>query len=177
MRKLRLKAVWVLVLPFLWFARPTPVLLVIGGALAAFGLLVRGWAAGTIHKEEDLTTSGPYAYTRNPLYLGTLFIGMGVTVAGGQWIWPVAFLVFFAGVYGRTMAGEAELLGELFGDRYEHYASGVPAFLPRLTAYRAPLPDIAGGFRWSQYGRNREWEALLGGLATFAFLTARWWLG
>jgi protein-S-isoprenylcysteine O-methyltransferase Ste14 len=176
MRRLRLRAVWLLVVPFLWFARPTPALLAIGAGLGLLGLMVRGWAAGTIHKERELTTTGPYAFTRNPLYVGSFFLGLGITIAGGHWIWPVLFLAFYVGVYGRTMSGEAALLGELFGDRFHHYAAHVPALAPRLTPYRAP-GQTGGGFTLAQYRRNREWEAALGALTGFAFLVAKWWLG
>src|SRR5690606_23242257 len=77
LNRLRLKAVWLLVVPFLWLCRPTLELVLIGASIAGAGLLLRAWAAGTIHKEEDLTTSGPYAFTRNPLYLGSFLIGIG----------------------------------------------------------------------------------------------------
>ena len=178
MRRIRTKMVWLLVFPFLWFSQPTTGLLTIGAALAAVGLLIRGWAAGTIRKDEDLTTSGPYAYTRNPLYIGTLLVGLGVTLAGGHWIWPTLFLTFYVAVYGRTMFGETELLTALFGERFLHYAEHVPALVPRLTRYRPDQLDVDGGFRVRQYMRNNEWEALLGAGAAFAFLaTKRMWLG
>lgn len=170
MRQLRLRAVWLLVLPFFWFADPSPNLLLVGAALAAMGLWIRGWSAGTIHKDEELTTSGPYAHTRNPLYLGSFFIGVGVTLAGGHVIWPLVFLAFYAGVYTRTMAGEARHLSGLFPERYARYAAAVPGFLPRLTPYE---DREGGGFRWSQYRRNREWEAALGALAAFGVLGAK----
>jgi protein-S-isoprenylcysteine O-methyltransferase Ste14 len=172
MRRLRLRAVWLLILPFLWFSRPIPSLLAAGAVLGALGLFIRGWAAGTIHKEKELTTTGPYAHTRNPLYVGSFLLGLGVTLGGGQWWWPVIFLLFYVGVYGRTMAGEAALLTEMFGDRYRAYAAHVPAVLPRLTPWRAPGVE-GGGFTFARYRRNREWEALLGALAGFGFLTAK----
>jgi protein-S-isoprenylcysteine O-methyltransferase Ste14 len=175
MRRLRLRAVWLLVVPFLWLARPAGELLVLGGVLAVGGLVIRAWSAGTIHKERELTVTGPYAFTRNPLYLGSFLLGLGITVAGGHWAWPVVFLLFYAVVYGRTMAGEEELLTELFGDRYRDYASHVPAVIPRLTPYR-PEGGGARGFTVAQYRRNREWEAALGALAGFAFLVGKWWL-
>jgi len=178
MRRIRTKMVWLLVLPFLWFAQPTTGRLAVGAALAAVGLLIRGWAAGTIRKDEDLTTSGPYAYTRNPLYVGSFFVGLGVTLAGGHWIWPTLFFAFYLGVYRRTMSGETELLTELFGDRFVHYAENVPALLPRLTRYRPDQIDVESGFRVSRYKRNNEWEALLGAGAALAFLaTKRMWFG
>lgn len=173
LRRLRLKAVWLIVVPFLVLARPTPDLLVAGGALAALGLALRAWSAGTIHKDEQLTTSGPYAHTRNPLYVGSLLIGVGVSLAGGHWIWPLVFLLFYGWIYRRTMAHEAALLTEAFGDRYRDYAAHVPGFVPRLTAYRAPGAVAGAGFRWRQYARNREWEAALGALAAFGLLLGK----
>lgn len=172
MRQLRLRAVWLIVIPFLWFSTPTETALAVGAALAASGLAIRGWSAGTIHKDRELTVSGPYAFTRNPLYLGSFLIGLGVAIAGGHWIWPTVFLLFYATVYTRTMAGEARHLRELFADRYDEYARNVPAFIPRPTPYRVSTGRTPG-FRWAQYRRNREWEASLGALAAFAFLAAK----
>jgi protein-S-isoprenylcysteine O-methyltransferase Ste14 len=174
MRRLRLRAVWLLVVPFFWLASPTSALLGLGAALAAVGLLIRAWAAGTIHKERELTTTGPYAHTRNPLYVGSFLLGSGISMAGGHWIWPVLFVAFYVGVYGKTMAGEVTLLTELFGDRYEHYMTHVPAVFPRLKPYQSPGAQ-GGGFTFAQYRRNREWEALLGAVAGFAFLAGKWW--
>jgi protein-S-isoprenylcysteine O-methyltransferase Ste14 len=177
-RKIRTRAVWLLVLPFLWFAAPTTQLIAVGAALALLGLGVRAWAAGTIHKDSDLTTSGPYAFTRNPLYVGSFLIGLGVTLAGGHWIWPVVFLAFYGLVYGRTLAYEAEVLSELFGESFNEYRTQVPAVLPRMTPYRPTQADVAGGFSFAQYRRNNEWEALLGAVAAFAFLATKgMWLG
>jgi protein-S-isoprenylcysteine O-methyltransferase Ste14 len=172
MRQLRLRTVWLIVIPFFWFSTPTAPTLVAGAALAALGLLVRGWSAGTIHKDRELTTSGPYAFTRNPLYLGSFFIGVGVSLAGGHWIWLAVFMLFYLAVYSRTMAGEAKHLSELFPERYAEYAERVPAFIPRLTPYRSTRGQTAG-FRWAQYRRNREWEASLGAAAAFALLAAK----
>jgi protein-S-isoprenylcysteine O-methyltransferase Ste14 len=174
MRKLRLKAIWLLVVPFLWLASPTPATLGIGAALAALGLLIRALSAGFIHKEKELTTSGPYAYTRNPLYLGTFFLGLGVTVAGGRWVFVAAFLVFFGLVYTKTIRNEARLMEELFGETYRHYAGRVPLFVPRLSPYRRA--GESGGepeFSLARWKRNREYEALLGAAAGFAFLALR----
>ena len=171
MRQLRLRTVWLIVIPFFWFATPTGRTLAVGGALTGLGLWIRGWSAGTIHKDQELTTTGPYAFTRNPLYLGSFFIGLGVAIAGGHWIWPLVFLLFYAAVYTRTMAGEARHLSELFPERYPEYAAEVPGFLPRVTPWRDGGSE--GGFRWVQYRRNREWEAMLGAAAAFAVLVAK----
>lgn len=173
LRRLRLRAVWLLVIPFLWLAAPTPTSLASGGALAVVGLLIRGWAAGLLRKEQVLATTGPYAHTRNPLYLGSFFLGLGVTVAGGQWYFVAIFAVFFLGIYGRTMRGEAELLEGVFGDAYRHYATNVPLLFPRLTRYHSPEATGSGSFTFERYRGNREYEALLGTIAGFAFLALR----
>lgn len=167
---IRVKAVWFAVIPFLWFAAPTPELVTLGGAVAALGLLIRAWAAGTIRKRHELATSGPYAFTRNPLYLGSFLIGLGVTIASAQWIWPALFVVFFAGAYGQTMAREAREVEERFGERARDYSLGVPAFFPRVTPYRPSHPGEHGGFSLAQYRHNKEWEAALGVVTAFAFL-------
>jgi len=140
LRGARLRLVWLLVLPFLAFSTPRSPWLAVGGALAVPGLWLRAWSAGTIQKDRRLTVEGPYAFTRNPLYVGSLLLGAGIAIAGGHWIWPVLFLAFFAAVYPRVMAAEARHLEDLFPERYAGYAAHVPAFLPRLTPYRPGRP-------------------------------------
>ncbi|MEZ4425108.1 MAG: isoprenylcysteine carboxylmethyltransferase family protein [Gemmatimonadota bacterium] len=177
LRKIRLRLVWLLILPFLWFAAPTPALLATGAAVALVGLAIRAWAAGYIHKEMELATDGPYAHVRNPLYVGSLLVGLGVTVAGGQWVFVVAFLLFYVTVYGRTARGEAELLSAKFGEHYRAYAARVPLFWPRLTPAAVPGPQPRPRFTVRRYWKNREYEAALGLLAGFLFLAAKllWW--
>jgi protein-S-isoprenylcysteine O-methyltransferase Ste14 len=173
LRKIRLRSVWLLVIPFLWWARPTPATLSLGGGLAALGLLIRGLSAGHIRKDRALATSGPYAHTRNPLYLGTLVLGVGVTVAGGKALFVVLFMVFFLVIYARTMRSEARFLEGEFGESYEDYRRRVPVLLPRITPYRTPDRANRGRFSFDQYRRNREYEALLGVLAGFTLLVMR----
>ena len=172
LRKVRLRLVWLLIIPFLWFADPTPASLAWGGALAALGLMIRAWAAGVIRKEESLAVSGPYAFTRNPLYFGSLFLGLGITVAGGQLLFVALFLIFYLGVYGRTIGSEAALLEEIFGEEYRDYARSVPLLFPRLTPYR-PAGERRRGFTLERYLGNKEYEALLGAVAGFGFLALR----
>ena len=186
-RRVRLRAIWLLLIPFFFFARPSPLLLTVGGALAAVGAGIRAWAAGYIRKDAELAMGGPYAHTRNPLYLGSLLIGLGVSAAGGRWIFAVLFLVFFFVVYRRTMRHEEEVLEERFGEEYRRYRRSVPLLLPGPLPYRGregggPGPERAedgdhgeetGGFSVRRYLRNREWEAALGLAAGFAFLVAK----
>jgi protein-S-isoprenylcysteine O-methyltransferase Ste14 len=174
LRKLRLRAVWLLVVPFVLLARPTPKLLALGALVAALGVALRGWAAGLIRKDRELSTSGPYAHTRNPLYLGSFLIGLGAVLAGGRWELLLLFGVFYALVYGAAIRAEARALEERFGDRYVRWARAVPVFFPRVGAYREATAEEAGArFTFERWRRNREYEALLGALAGFAFLTAK----
>jgi protein-S-isoprenylcysteine O-methyltransferase Ste14 len=173
LRTIRLRAVWLLVVPFLLLARPTPRLLVAGGALAAMGAMIRTWAAGVIHKERALATTGPYAHTRNPLYLGSFLIGTGTTVAGGRWELVLLFLIFFVAVYGRAMREEADLLAERFGEDHAEYARHVPLFVPRVAPWRDPNASRDARFTLERWRRNREYEALLALLAAFLLLAAR----
>ena len=123
---------------YLVFAKPTLKLLASGGAVALAGLLLRAYAAGYLTKNQGLTTAGPYAYTRNPLYLGSLVMGLGFALAGSSWLLGAAFLVFFLAVYGPVIRSEAETLRRAFGESYEQYAKDVPLLVPRLRRCAAP---------------------------------------
>lgn len=169
---IRLRAGWFAVPFFLIMARPSPELLEIGVGLAVVGALLRAWASGTIRKNTVLTTGGPYAHTRNPLYLGTLLVGLGVTIAGGSWIFVVLFLTFFVVIYGQTMRAEERRLEELFGDRFRDYAAQVPLFFPRLRPYRPSEPH-ATEFMVRRYFLHREYEFALGVMAGFLALVAK----
>jgi protein-S-isoprenylcysteine O-methyltransferase Ste14 len=150
---------------YLLFSRPTTKLLVAGGAVAAAGLALRAYAAGHLAKNQKLAMSGPYACTRNPLYLGSALMGAGFAVAGGSWVLALACLVLFAAIYWPVIRREEEYLRREFGEVYDCYAQRVPLFLPR---FRRP----AGGekFQWKQYRKNHEYEAFLGYLAVMIFL-------
>ena len=164
-----------LALVYFWLARPDAVSLWTGGVVILAGLLVRGWAAGVLEKDRELAVSGPYAFTRNPLYLGSFVIGVGAAVAGGRiWI-GVVFLAFFIWAYRGPMAREGARLEERFGEAYRRYRGAVPAFLPRLTPYRPTAAPTAVPTRFSlaRYVRNREWEAALGGVAAMGLLALK----
>jgi len=145
---------------------------VAGAALLALGLGIRAWAAGVIHKDRVLSTTGPYAHTRNPLYFGTFFVGLGAAVAGGQLLYLALFLVLFVWVYGRTMRDEARRLEDMFGDDYRAYAEAVPLFLPRATPARLAEPQSTG-FDYNRWKANREYEALAGAIVVFGMLVLK----
>ena len=156
---------------FFLLARPTPLTLVIGVIVALPGLALRGWASGHLRKNESLAIGGPYAYTRNPLYLGSFLIGLGFTIAAGRWLLVIVFAAMLLGIYLPVMRVESQALAELFGERYQRYAGQVPSFLPRLSPYRE---DRATSFDSSLYLRYREYRATLGTIAAWALLTLKW---
>jgi protein-S-isoprenylcysteine O-methyltransferase Ste14 len=138
-------------------ARPQPHSLVIGLAVAAVGELIRLWAAGHIEKTLTLATGGPYAHTRNPLYLGSSLLALGAAIGANHPIVVAAVLLYFGVFYPAVIAEESRFLRGKFGEDYEAWAREVPAFLPRLT----PGGPRRSRFAWSRVLRNREWRAAL----------------
>ena len=146
---------------FIFFARPTPRMLLIGASVSLLGLALRAWAAGHIRKNAQLATSGPYAFTRNPLYLGSFLLGLGFTIASGRWWLGLLFAALFLGIYLPVMRVEATHLAELFGKEFETYRQVVPLFFPRITPFR-PNESAVNRFDGSLYLRYREYRAALG---------------
>ena len=177
LNSLRVKAAWLFVVPFLLLSRPTTAALVSGAPLALAGLALRAWAAGTIRKDAQLATTGPYAHVRHPLYVGSFLLGLGVSLAGGYWSWSLAFVLVFVAAYMRLVRGESDRLSELFGEAYRDYAAHVPAVVPRISRYSAAGGGVEGGFRWNRYFEHREWEAALGAASAYVVLWARVLLG
>ena len=157
---------------FLWLAPrfTTPRAIIVGGAVAFLGVLVRAWATGHIVKNEELTTSGPYAYTRNPLYLGSFLIALGFAFAT-HWIAIALVLAFWIIVYGPTIQREREFLRHRYRATYAEYEANVPAFLPRLSAWAGPSgADRSSHFSAVLYLRHNEWQAGLGFLLVLLWL-------
>ncbi len=158
-------------------AKPTPLSLASGSAVAAAGLLIRAWASGYLRKNLELATSGPYAHTRNPLYLGTLVLGVGASIAGGT-LWFVAlFAALYLAIYVPVMQAEAETLSRLFPEEFKDYSKRVPLIGPRITPYRSPFKrasvDKEKSYDFAQYLKHREYRALIGLLIIFSLLVAR----
>jgi protein-S-isoprenylcysteine O-methyltransferase Ste14 len=146
---------------FIFFARPTPKALLIGASVSLLGLAIRAWAAGHIRKNAQLATSGPYAFTRNPLYLGSFLLGLGFTIASGRLVLGLLFAALFLGIYLPVMRVEASTMAQLFGENYENYRRSVPLFFPRITPFRQ-RESAANKFDGSLYLRYREYRAALG---------------
>ena len=155
---------------FLFFARPSNWSLAIGAAVAVPGLALRAWASGHLRKNETLATTGPYAYTRNPLYLGSFLMGLGFTIAAGQVLLVLIFLIMILGIYLPVMRVESATLAELFGKKYVRYAKEVPLLFPRLSAYRAQR-EIK--FDRALYLRYREYRAAIGVVIAWGLLVLK----
>lgn len=167
-QRLRVPLGFVIAPLFLIFARPTPSSLLLGAAVAAVGVAIRAWASGHLRKMAELTTSGPYAYTRNPLYFGTFLIVVGASLAGGVWWLALAASLAYLVVYVPVMLAEVDTMRALFPSDYDAWASEVPMFVPRLT------PRGAGArFDGALYLRYREYRAALGLLAFLAVLAVK----
>ena len=159
---------------FIVLARPDRRSLFIGGAVALVGLAIRAWASGHIRKNARLAVSGPYAHTRNPLYMGSFILGLGFTVAASSNLLLLLvlgglFASLFLGIYWPVMRVEAATLAEMFGEEYQRYAAAVPLLFPRLTPYRAG-EGPAVRFDPSLYLRYREYRAALGLLVAWCVL-------
>jgi len=156
---------------FIVFSRPTPLTLVIGGVVAFLGLAIRAWASGHIQKAKALAISGPYAYTRNPLYLGSFILGVGFTIAAGVWWLALLFIALYLGIYLPVMRVEEEDISHIFGTDYDGYRREVPLFVPRLTVWKNTGTRFDPGLYW----RYREYRAALGVLMALVVLAAKAW--
>ena len=159
---------------YFWLARPTWTSLAAGFVVAAVGVLVRALASGHIRKNAELATTGPYAYTRNPLYLGSIIIAIGFIIAARNlWI-GMGALAMFAFIYLPVIAAEEKYLRSAFPG-YELYASEVPRFLPRLTPYRkgSAADNATAHFSSALYLRHREYNAALGAVLMLGALVVK----
>lgn len=167
--RLRVPSGFLLVVAFAWFADPTPVSLLYGLCLSVAGLWLRGWAAGHLAKNEDLATSGPYRFLRNPLYLGTLIVAAGLVLASRQIGLAILFAAVFALIYLPVIEQEEQHLRKLFPS-FDRYAQAVPLLWPTFS-----FPGGGKRFRWSLYLHNQEYQALLGFLAGAVLLAWKAW--
>ena len=181
-QKIRVPAGFILAPLLIIAAHPTGLSLMTGAALALIGLAIRAWASGHLRKNQELSVAGPYAYTRNPLYLGTFIMATGIAVATGS-LWFVAlFIAVYLLIYLPVMAAEAEYMQELFPDDYEHYSRRVPLMFPRFTPYMPQKADKHQDSRVDQfksfdsslYLRHREYRAAIGVAFVMALIAARY---
>jgi protein-S-isoprenylcysteine O-methyltransferase Ste14 len=167
-RRVRVPLGFVFAVLYLWLATPTLKSILIGGALIVPGLIIRALASGHLQKNEQLATGGPYAYTRNPLYLGSLILSVGFALAARSW-WIVGgiVLLFFV-IYLPVIRAEEVFLRGRFPE-FEHYAREVPSLFPRVSRFEKQ----SGSFSWDLYWKHREYNATLGAAAIMAMLLAK----
>jgi len=169
-RRIRVPLGFVFAMLYFWLARPTWRFLAMGAVLIVPGLAIRALASGHVRKNEALATSGPYAYTRNPLYLGSLLIGVGFAVAARSWWVGIALVVMLFAIYVPVIRDEEQFLRARFPE-FEEYARNVPRMLPRLTPAR--MGDQAAGFSAQLYLQHREYNALVGAVALVVALIVK----
>ncbi len=168
-RRIRVPLGFVFAVLYFWLARPTWRSMALGAIVVVPGLLIRALASGHVRKNESLATSGPYAYTRNPLYLGSLLMGVGFAVAARSWWVGVALVLMFFAIYVPVIHDEEAFLRRTFPE-FEEYARRVPRMLPGLARAPSPAPEPSAGFSLDLYLKHREYNALLGSLAMMAAL-------
>jgi len=155
---------------YMWAAHPDGTAFWQGAMLVALGLGIRALASGYVRKNEELATTGPYAYTRNPLYLGSLILALGFAWASRSvWIGAGVLLMFFA-IYLPVISDEEKFLRQRFPE-FQSYAESVPRIFPRVTAYAKG----GGGFSWPLYLKHGEYNAALGSMALLAVLALKAW--
>ena len=165
--RLRVTCGFILVAAFAWFSRPDMKSLALGLPVSLLGLLLRGWATGHVEKNIRLAESGPYAYVRNPLYLGTLLVAAGFVIASREWWLAILFGAVFLLIYLPAIELEEQHLRKLFPS-FAAYAERVPALWPTSRPVRRNER-----FRWDLYVRNREYQALIGFIVGALYLIVR----
>ncbi|HEY5068678.1 MAG TPA: isoprenylcysteine carboxylmethyltransferase family protein [Candidatus Acidoferrum sp.] len=169
----RVRLGYPLAIAVLFFARPSPRSILYGALVGLVGLVLRAWAAGYLHKQEVLTVTGPYAYTRNPLYLGSAVLALGVAIATRSWISALLLGVYFTVFYSVVMRREEDELRPRHITNFDRYAAAVPLFFPRLSPAR--LSDsTSAAFSLTQYKKNHEWQAAVGFLLLLIVLVLIW---
>ncbi len=169
LQRLRVPLGFLFAIVFLVFSRPTALSLAIGSGIVLIGVLIRAWSSGHIRKASALAVTGPYAYTRSPLYLGSLILGIGFAVAGGVWWLAVLFCVLFIGIYLPVMRVETEDIRRIFGEDFNEYERNVPLLFPRFT----PWKKTSGNFDFRLYLKYREYRAAIGAACVIAILIAK----
>ena len=177
-RRIRVPLGFVFAAVFLWLARPTLPFLAWSLLLVVPGVALRAYASGYVKKNSELTTTGPYAYTRNPLYLGSLLIALGFAVAARNvWILLGIAILFFA-IYLPVIRAEETFLRGVFPG-FDEYCARVPRLFPRIVSQKGTSTREAageGGFSSRLYRKHREYNALMGAAALYAALLLRLYL-
>jgi protein-S-isoprenylcysteine O-methyltransferase Ste14 len=163
-RRIRVPLGFIFAVFYFWLARPSWRSLLVGAIIVVPGLLIRALASGHVRKNEALATSGPYAYTRNPLYLGSLLMGLGFCAAARSWWVGAVLVVMLIAIYLPVIRDEEVFLRRKFPE-FEEYARRVPRMLPRFKLHPGDDRNVRPDFTWDLYLQHREYNALLGAAA------------
>jgi protein-S-isoprenylcysteine O-methyltransferase Ste14 len=177
MNKKVLKAIPIILgfVAMLILARPTNFSLIIGAIIVFTGEGIRAWASGHLIRNQEVTTSGPYAYVRDPLYLGRLLLLVGFCIMAWGYTWIILIFglgVFFLKYMPSKYRKEMARLERIFGEEYKAYASYTHSLLPRWRPY-----PKARRRRWRFdlfWRENKEQFFLLGTLGTFSLVVGRY---
>jgi protein-S-isoprenylcysteine O-methyltransferase Ste14 len=154
----------------LWRRAPQPAAVAWSLALVVPGLWLRGYASGYVKKNRELTMTGPYAYTRNPLYLGSMLIAAGFAVALLSWPVALVLAIGFGVIYVPVIASEERFLRATFPG-FDEYCRRVPRLIPRLTAGSEPGAEAGSGkFSFALYAGHREYNAAIGAVLLYLSL-------
>ncbi len=152
------------------FARPDLTSFLNGLGLCFLGLLIRTWSAGHLRKEKELAISGPYQYTRNPLYLGNFVIGISVAFASRSWCVLGYFAVYFLLFYPLAIKREMKRMKGLFPNEYDEYKKKTPLFFPTWKFFSFSGKNK---FSWKLFHKNKEWRALIGAFLFWVILALK----
>jgi protein-S-isoprenylcysteine O-methyltransferase Ste14 len=170
MSRLRVRAGLIAAIVVLILARPTWTSISVGMIISLAGLAIRAWASGHLRKEKALAVSGPYRFSRNPLYLGNFIMGIGIVVGARSWWVLGLFVVYFAVFYPVIIRREKDRMKALFPEQYEEYKRRVPSFFPSLLRHRVSSGEK---FSWALYSQNKEFRALAGMAAFWIAMAVR----
>jgi protein-S-isoprenylcysteine O-methyltransferase Ste14 len=178
-RRIRVPMGFLFTAVFLWhlyYVPPTYRSLVLSLLLVVPGGMLRAYASGYVKKNAELATTGPYAYTRNPLYLGSMLMAFGFAGASRSLLIVALLAILFAIIYIPTILSEEAYLRTAFPE-FSAYAQRVhrliPRILPRKKIAPAPTPVTAGSFSAALYAQHREYNSALGAIAVYAALLLR----
>jgi protein-S-isoprenylcysteine O-methyltransferase Ste14 len=168
-RRVRVPLGFVLAGAYIWLARPTWASILVGLAAATPGIALRALASGHVKKNTELTTTGPYRFTRNPLYLGSIIIGIGFGIASRSWWIALAIVLLFLAIYIPVIRSEEAYLRSQFPE-FDEFARRVPRLFPRLW----PAAGVGvGGFSMDLYRKHREYNAILGAVGMMGVLVLK----
>lgn len=167
-RRIRVPLGFAFAVLYIWLARPTWRSIVLGTLIAAIGIVIRALASGYVKKNDELTTTGPYAYSRNPLYVGSMVIGAGFAIASRSWWVVLGLVVLLIAIYVPVIRSEEAFLRSRFPE-FDAYCRSVPRFI----GWTPHIGNAPGAFSRGLYLQHREYNAILGSLAMVCALVAK----